>query len=140
MLDLCLVEVSLVEVSLVEVSLVEPPLSEPCPAVFSRDRSLPESLELEVSPDFESPAALLDFDESPSPPLPFVELESEEWLRVVGPPLRSFFAQPEPLKWIVGGLNSLRSVPTAPQAGQAAGGPPLIEWTISLVRPQFEQM
>jgi len=49
-------------------------------------------------------------------------------------------AQPEPLKWIVGGLNALRRVPTAPQAGQALGAPPLIEWTISVVRPQLEQM
>jgi hypothetical protein len=88
----------LLDLSLVEASLVEPPLSGPCPAVFSRDRSLPESLELEVSPGFESPEPPVDFDESPSPPLPFEELESEEWLRFAGPPLRSFFAQPEPLK------------------------------------------
>ncbi|HEY2887547.1 MAG TPA: hypothetical protein VGJ17_02945 [Candidatus Limnocylindrales bacterium] len=101
---------------------------------------LAESLELEDSLELDSPPELVDFDESPSLPLPFEELESEEWLRCVDPPLRSFFAQPEPLKWIVGGLNDLRNVPTAPQAGQAAGGPPLIEWTISLVRPQFEQM
>jgi hypothetical protein len=137
-------DLSLLELSLAEPSPGELPLSEPRPVVFSRERSWPESLELEAWVELESPAALccplVDFDESPSLPLPFVELDSEEWLRFVDPPLRSFFAQPEPLKWIVGGLNDLRSVPTAPQAGHAAGGPPLIEWTISLVRPQLEQM
>ena len=56
------------------------------------------------------------------------------------PPLRSFLAQPEPLKWIVGGLNDLRSVPRRRTPGRPPGGPPLIEWTISVVRPQFEQM
>ncbi len=55
-------------------------------------------------------------------------------------PLRSFLAQPDPLKWIVGGLNALLRVPRAPQAGQAAGALPLIEWRISVVLWQFEQM
>lgn len=56
------------------------------------------------------------------------------------PPLRSFFAQPEPLKWMVGGLNALVRVPSTPQAGQVLGGLPLIEWMTSVVLPQFEQM
>ena len=56
------------------------------------------------------------------------------------PGRRSFLAQPEPLKWTVGGLNALLRVPWAPQAGQAPGPLPLIEWTISVVLPQLEQM
>ena len=108
--ELSLPDLSLPDLSLVELSLVEPPfaelsLSEPCPADLSRERSWLESLELEAWVELDSPAPLsppcsplADFDESPSLPLPFVELESEEWLRFVDPPLRSFFAQPEPLK------------------------------------------
>jgi hypothetical protein len=34
---------------------------------------------------------------------------------------RSFLAHPDPLKWIVGGANSLRIVPCAPQDGQKCG-------------------
>jgi hypothetical protein len=137
-LDPLLAELPLSELLLSEPPRSEPPLSEP---------RLAESFELEAAVSLDPPSlpalsrlSPLDLDESPSLPLPFVELESDEWLRVVDPPLRSFFAQPEPLKWMVGGLNDLRSVPIAPHAGHAAGGPPLIEWTISLVRPQFEQM
>jgi hypothetical protein len=40
------------------------------------------------------------------------------------PPLRtprSFFAQPVPLKWIVGGANSLRIVCSRPHDGQNSG-------------------
>ena len=32
---------------------------------------------------------------------------------------RSFFAQPDPLKWIAGAANCLRIVPAAPQLGQS---------------------
>jgi hypothetical protein len=55
-------------------------------------------------------------------------------------PVRSFLAQPEPLKWIVGGLNALLNVPTAPHAGQALGALLLMECTISVFLPQLEQM
>jgi hypothetical protein len=110
----------------------------------------------------ESFFAAADEAPSPSPELPCEpppELESDELVEPSDPfepfeeadgsaarlalacdALRSFLAQPEPLKWIVGGLNSLRSVPSAPHAGQALGGPLLIEWTISLVLPQLEQV
>ena len=70
-------------------------------------------------------------------------VDSADSAELVGcgrPPLRSFFAQPEPLKWIVGGLNALVRAPSTPQAGQALGGLPLIEWMTSVVLPQFEQM
>lgn len=39
---------------------------------------------------------------------------------------RSFFAHPEPLKWIVGGANCLRIVPSRPHAGQNWGPGSLI--------------
>jgi hypothetical protein len=35
--------------------------------------------------------------------------------------LRSFFAQPEPLKWNVGGAKALTIVPSAPHSGQKRG-------------------
>ena len=52
---------------------------------------------------------------------------------------RSFFAQPEPLKWIVGGANCLRSVFSAPHAGQKTGAGSLIPWRMSVFVPQLEQ-
>ncbi len=44
---------------------------------------------------------------------------------------RSFFAHPEPLKWIVGGANCLRSVPSRPHDGQNFGPGSLIPWMMS---------
>ena len=44
---------------------------------------------------------------------------------------RSFLAQPEPLKWIVGGANSLRIVPSRPHDGQKLGPGSLIPWRMS---------
>jgi len=53
---------------------------------------------------------------------------------------RSFFAQPEPLKWIAGVVNPFRSVPSAPQLGQNRGAGSLIRWMTSVRCPQLEQM
>ena len=44
--------------------------------------------------------------------------------------LRSFFAQPDPLKWIVGAVNALRTG-AAPQTGQLAGPSAVTEWMTS---------
>jgi hypothetical protein len=52
---------------------------------------------------------------------------------------RSFFAQPEPLKWIVGGANCLRSVCSAPHVGQNSGAGSLSPWRMSVFVPQLEQ-
>jgi len=52
---------------------------------------------------------------------------------------RSFFAQPEPLKWTVGVAKAFRSVPSAPHAGQNRGPGASIPWMTSVVCPQFEQ-
>lgn len=49
---------------------------------------------------------------------------------------RSFFAQPLPLKWTAGVLKPLRSVPSAPQAGQKRGPSALMPWMTSVTRPQ----
>jgi len=51
---------------------------------------------------------------------------------------RSFFAQPEPLKWTVGATNALRSVSSAPQTGQNRGPGALMPWITSVRSPQFE--
>jgi hypothetical protein len=47
-------------------------------------------------------------------------------------PPRSFFAQPEPLKWIVGGANSLRIVPAWPHEGQNWGPGSFRPWRMSV--------
>jgi hypothetical protein len=82
--------------------------------------------------DFES----LDFESPPFESLPFESLPDPSPDEPDDPPSdppfdfepdgedvaeRSFLAQPEPLKWIVGALKPLRIVPTAPQFGQVVG-------------------
>lgn len=52
---------------------------------------------------------------------------------------RSFFAQPEPLKWTDGATNALRSVSSAPQAGQNLGAGASMPWMNSVRVEQFEQ-
>jgi len=53
---------------------------------------------------------------------------------------RSFFAQPDPLKWMVGGANSLRIVPSAPHDRQKFGPGSLIPWRMSARWSQAVQM
>jgi hypothetical protein len=52
---------------------------------------------------------------------------------------RSFLAQPEPLKWTVGAANTLRSVSSAPQAGQKRGVGASMPWMNSVRVEQLEQ-
>src|SRR4051794_8327240 len=52
---------------------------------------------------------------------------------------RSFFAQPDPRKWIVGGANCLRIVPSAPHVGQKFGPDSLIPCRMSARVPQALQ-
>ncbi|MEO8273108.1 MAG: hypothetical protein ABI620_03495 [Chloroflexota bacterium] len=52
---------------------------------------------------------------------------------------RSFFAQPEPLKWTVGVDNAFFIVPSAPQEGQNRGPASLMAWMTSVTCRQFEQ-
>jgi len=51
---------------------------------------------------------------------------------------RSFLAQPEPLKWIVGALNAFFIGPL-PQTGQVVGGSAWTPWTTSKRVPQAAQ-
>jgi hypothetical protein len=51
--------------------------------------------------------------------------------------LRSFFAQPDPLKWTAGAEIDLRIV--APHTGQCDGPWPWTPWTTSTSWPQAEQ-
>jgi hypothetical protein len=53
---------------------------------------------------------------------------------------RSFFAQPDPLKWTAGVANPLRIVPSAPHAGQNRGPPSWIPWITSVSWPHVAQV
>ena len=70
---------------------------------------------------------------SPPDPSPF----APAFVRLAAP--RSFFAQPDPLKWIAGGANALRIVPSAPQAEQKSGPLSLTPWRMSVRWLQAEQ-
>jgi len=52
---------------------------------------------------------------------------------------RSFFAQPDPLKWTAGVVSALRSVPSAPQFGQNFGPGSLMPWITSVRCRQVAQ-
>jgi hypothetical protein len=51
---------------------------------------------------------------------------------------RSFFAQPDPLKWIAGAANALRTGPD-PHNGQVVGGSAWTPWMTSNRRPHAAQ-
>jgi len=59
------------------------------------------------------------------------DLDPEDAARVALALPRSFLAQPEPLKWIVGAANCLRRVPSRPHDGQNCGAGSLIPWRMS---------
>jgi hypothetical protein len=63
------------------------------------------------------PSPLEDLPSAPLDDQPS-ELLAAEAFRALAP--RSFFAQPEPLKWIVGAVNALRTS-WLPQTGQLVG-------------------
>jgi len=90
--------------------------------------SPPESLELDppspLDPLFTLSSFFVDDDDRLEP---LLELE------------RSFFAQPVPLKWIVGGAKAFVIVPSAPHSGQNLGPGSLIPWTTSVRWPQLLQ-
>jgi hypothetical protein len=80
------------------------------------DSPEPEDDSPEPEDDSPEPEEALDpeDDESPFASACFEEEAALVWL--LAP--RSFFAQPVPLKWIVGAENCLRIVPSAPHDGQ----------------------
>jgi hypothetical protein len=53
--------------------------------------------------------------------------------------LRSFFAQPDPLKTIAGGANDFRIDPSVPHSGQKCGPASWTPWRISVRWLQAEQ-
>ena len=97
-----------------------------------------EELSLEVVPSEEpslevvvAPAASPDSDDSP--PAPDPEPAAARLLAC-----RSFFAQPDPLKWTAGAAMALRTGPE-PHNGQALGGSACTPWMTSKRRPQAAQ-
>jgi hypothetical protein len=106
------------------------------------DRPLPESDAGPDEPPESDAAAPLA---APSPALPAASRPSPlaasaaGLVRVRVDDERSFFAQPDPLKWTVGGANALRSVPSAPHAGQNRGPGASMPWITSVSCRQDEQ-
>jgi hypothetical protein len=89
---------------------------------------------------FDSPAStgfVSDVEVEPEP-LESLSPDAEDFLAVRAA-WRSFLAQPEPLKTIVGGANVLRIVPSAPQAGQNRGPSSLMPRMMSVRWPQALQ-
>jgi hypothetical protein len=86
-------------------------------------------LVVEESPDLvdDSPPDPVVVVSDPAPSDPVVDA-SRDLDRAAVP--RSFFAQPLPLKWIVGGANALRTG-DAPQIGHAVGPSAVTEWMTS---------
>jgi hypothetical protein len=105
----------------------EPPDDEsPDDELVSLEPLPPPPVDPESAPD---PAAALSsfFDDEDEDDRPDAALD------------RSFLAQPEPLKWIVGGANAFVIVPSAPQLGQNLGPLSWIPWTTSVRWPQLLQ-
>jgi hypothetical protein len=82
-----------------------------------------------VPPSVEAPSPFASLDVPPS-----VERAAARELE-----LRSFFAQPLPLKWTDGAVITLVIVPSAPHSGQKLGPSAAIPWTTSVSRWHFEQ-
>jgi hypothetical protein len=101
---------------------------EPPPSVVELEPPLDES-PFEDSLDVSELVALSD---PPFEPLPTVA-PSRAAFRDAAP--RSFFAQPLPLKWIVGGANALRTGPLW-QTGQCVGPGAFNPWMTSNRCPQ----
>jgi hypothetical protein len=86
-----------------------------------------------VDPESDEPALSLEPELpslEPEPPSPDA-FELADDLELLELP-RSFLAQPDPLKWIVGGANSLRIVPSSPHEGQNSGPGSFRPWRMSV--------
>jgi hypothetical protein len=105
----------------------EPDESEPDESDFEEPDLEPDPASLDPPP----PSDLALFEALPSPPESLVFDSEALAARVELELARSFFAQPEPLKWIVGGANTLRIVFSRPQLGQKCGPGSLIPWRMS---------
>ena len=91
--------------------------------------SAPEPLELDPLSPLDPLLALSSFFDD----------DDDERLELLLELERSFFAQPVPLKWIVGGAKAFVIVPSAPHSGQNLGPGSLIPWTTSVRWPQLLQ-
>jgi hypothetical protein len=89
---------------------------EPDDEEVSDEADEPDDVPLAAALALESPP--LAPSESPEPALAPTCLKLD--------PPRSFFAQPDPLKWIAGTANCLRIDPSAPHDGQKSGPGSLI--------------
>jgi hypothetical protein len=111
-------------------SFAAPPSLPLDPSLLPESDDLPESLELSDDDSLDDDSLdddSLDDDEEDEDDDFRAELE-----------LRSFFAQPVPLKWMLGALNALRIV-VAPQLGHRSGPASFTPWMTSNRRPQVEQ-
>lgn len=73
-----------------------------------------------------------DDSDEPSPPSP------DDAAAEAGLARRSFFAQPDPLKWTAGAAKALRTGPE-PHSGQIVGGSSCTPWIVSNRRPHAAQ-
>jgi hypothetical protein len=119
-------------------AVAELAVAEPLPVV--------ELLAVAESLPVDEPLAV-DVDASPPPPpgeLPTAAASSPDFdvRDLPGDEVaeRSFFAQPEPLKWTAGAEKPRRIVPSAPQLGQNRGPPSWIPWMTSIRCPQRAQV
>jgi hypothetical protein len=95
------------------------------------DEDEDSDFEPDDEPEPEEPDDSPEPPEPPESPEPSDDFAFDELFPALDPP-RSFFAQPEPLKWIVGGANSLRIVPSLPHDGQNWGPGSLRPWRMSV--------
>ena len=143
------------------VDVDEPDPDEPDPeSPPDLDEPLEPDEPLESPPDLDEPRDPDEPLEPESPPAPDEPLEPEppvdpvsvdpeptsplsppsvaDFLPAVAAARRSFFAQPEPLKTIVGGAKALRTGPD-PHDGQVSGEGSWTPWMTSKRRPQAAQ-
>jgi hypothetical protein len=106
----------------------DPEPEEPEPEPDDPEPDQPDEPDSDVPEPPDDPASVPPLVPAPSPSLtPFVSPAAAAAAARVAVELpRSFFAQPEPLKWIAGVVNCLRNVPPAPQDGQNCGAGSLI--------------
>jgi hypothetical protein len=116
-----------------------PPLEAPDAPLASFVPPSPPFFEPLDSPDDDPDAeSAPELPASPEDELP-ESVAAEAFVRELLELDRSFFAQPEPLKWTAGGTKALRSVSSAPQAGQNFGGGASMPWMNSVRVEQVEQ-
>jgi hypothetical protein len=104
---------------------------------------VPFSAAPELSPDPLDPPEPADPPDPPDPPdpePPSSDLElAAAFVRALLEEDRSFFAQPDPLKWTVGVESTFFIDPSVPHDGQNRGPASLMPWITSVRCRQFAQ-